>query len=184
VNAVLNQESEMLAQAGVEPLISVLRQLGDLLYATSDDQYTMKPVGVVNSSIGGHVRHCLDHVDALLAGTCIGEMSYDDRQRGTDVETSRMAALHSIERQEQELQDILHLSVDQPIRLKVLMAVTGPSILVETSLGRELAFVMSHTVHHNALIGVIAKILGIDVAERFGYAPSTLAHMESTRCAR
>lgn len=183
MNAVLYQESETFAQVGVEPLISVLRQLADLLYATSNDQYTMKPVGVVNSSIGGHVRHCLDHVDALLAGNCVGHMSYDDRQRGTDVETSRSAALQAIERQERELQEILHLSVDQPIRLKVLMAATSPSILVESSLGRELAFVMSHTVHHNALIGVIAKVLDISVPDRFGCAPSTLAHLEKKRCA-
>lgn len=184
MNAVLCQESEALARVGVEPLISVLRQLAALLHAASDDQYTMKPVGVVNSSIGGHVRHCLDHVDALLAGICIGDMSYDDRQRGTDVESCRLAALQAIERQEQELHGILHLSIDHPIRLKVLMAATAPSILVETSLGRELAFVMSHTVHHNALIGVIAKVLGINVPERFGYAPSTLAHLEKKRCAR
>ena len=177
MDAVLNQESETLAQVGVEPLISVLRQLADILHATPDDQYTMKPVRVVNGSIGGQVRHCLDHVDSLLAGCCLGEMSYDNRQRGTDVETSRSAALQAIERQERELQEILHLSVDQPIRLKVLMAATGPSILVATSLGRELAFVMSHTVHHIALIGVIAKVLGIDVPDRFGYAPSTLAYL-------
>ncbi len=64
------------------------------------------------------------------------------------------------------------------------MGATAPSIAVPTSLGRELAFVMSHTIHHNALIGVIAKLLGIDVPERFGYAPSTLAYLETRRCAR
>ena len=184
MNAVLFQETDTSAQLGIEPLIAVLRQLGELLRSTADDQYAMKPVGAVNSSLGGHVRHCLDHVDSLLTGSSLGTMSYDERQRGTDVETSRLAAMHAIDRQEQELQELLHLSVDQPIRLRVRMAATGPSVLVDTSLGRELAFVMSHTVHHNALIGVIAKLLGITVPERFGYAPSTLAHMERKRCAR
>jgi len=28
----------------------------------------MKPVGVVSINVGGHVRHTLDQVDALLAG--------------------------------------------------------------------------------------------------------------------
>ena len=184
MNAVLNRESETSAHIGVAPLISVLRQLAEFLRATTDDQYTMKPVGVVNSSIGGHVRHCLDHVEALVTGFFLGEMSYDDRQRGTDVETNRTAALDAIERQERDLQDIRDISVDQPIRLNVLMTANGPSLVVETSLGRELAFVMSHTVHHNALIAVIAKYLGIGVPERFGYAPSTLAHMGKSRCAR
>jgi hypothetical protein len=55
---------------------------------------------------------------------------------------------------------------------------------VETTVGREFAFVLSHTVHHNALIAVIAKLLGVQVPERFGYAPSTLAYLEHRRCAR
>jgi len=55
---------------------------------------------------------------------------------------------------------------------------------VETTVGRELAFVLSHTVHHNALIAVMAKTLGVPVPERFGYAPSTIVHLEKTACAR
>ncbi|MEM7623450.1 MAG: hypothetical protein AAF235_09640, partial [Planctomycetota bacterium] len=57
-----------------------------------------------------------------------------------------------------------------------------------SSLGREAAFVLSHTVHHCAMIAVMARSLRIAVPERFGYAPSTVAHLggkgESKPCAR
>lgn len=184
MNGVLDETLKQSAQVGTGPIVAVLRQLADLLHRTNDRQYSQKPVGVVQSSIGGHVRHCLDHVDALLTGATLSEMSYDKRQRGTEVEACRSAALRAIARQEQELAEIDDYPLDQPIRLQVLLEATGPSIAVETSLGRELAFVVSHTIHHNALIGVMANLLGIAVPDRFGYAASTLANLEKNRCAR
>jgi hypothetical protein len=173
-----------LTEISIEPLIVVLHQLSGVLRTTSDEQYVMKPVGVVNSSMGGHVRHCLDHVDPLLGGAIVGAISYDDRQRGTAVETMRTEAIEAIERQVRDLEDLRSLPLDYPITLRVLLAATGPAVNVETTLGREFAFVLSHTVHHNALIAVIAKLLCIPVPERFGYAPSTLAYLEHRRCAR
>src|SRR6516225_10431313 len=89
--------------AAILPIIAVLRQLADVIRAMTDEQYRRKPVGVVSSNVGGHVRHCLDHVEALLAGLEEGELSYDHRQRGTEVETSREAALDAIRRQERQL---------------------------------------------------------------------------------
>lgn len=169
---------------GLESLVAVLGQLRDLLRSMTDEQYVAKPGGVISSSVGGHVRHCLDHVDSLLSGIGDGAMSYDDRRRGTDVETCRSAALAAIKRQTRQLSDLFAFSPDWRIRLEVLLAANGLRVVVDTSLGRELVFVMSHTVHHNALIGVIAKLLGVAVPDRFGYAPSTLAYQDKGRCAR
>src|SRR5262249_23917415 len=50
----------------VPPLIALLRQLGSFIESLSDVQYGQKPVGPVPSSIGGHVRHSLDHLTVLL----------------------------------------------------------------------------------------------------------------------
>ena len=171
------------ADRGVNAIVAVMRQVRDLLHVTSSEQYVMKPVGVINSSVAGHVRHCLDHVAALLTGAMTGRMNYDDRQRGTDVETSRLAAISAIDQHVQALEDLRPWLLDQPVLLQVLMVASGPVTTVETTLGRELAFVLSHTVHHNALIAVIARVLNVPVPERFGYAPSTLAYMDNRRCA-
>src|SRR4051794_6577397 len=111
-------------------------------------------------------------------------MTYDKRRRNTEIESNRRIALKSLAQTERALHMLQHRWLDEPIRLSVLMDVGGPSIDVATSLGRELAFVLSHTVHHNAIIGVIAKALDVPVPERFGYAPSTLAHMGKRLCAR
>jgi uncharacterized damage-inducible protein DinB len=161
-----------------------LRHLADLIGRLTDQQYTLRPVGVVSSSIGGHIRHNLDHIDALLAATEFGVLDYDQRQRGTQVETSRHAALQAIDRLEQQLLQLPAEIEQQSLRMTTLVASSEPPVEVDTSVGRELAFVLSHTIHHNALIGVMAKLLGVAVPDRFGYAPSTIAHLEKKACVR
>jgi uncharacterized damage-inducible protein DinB len=161
-----------------------LRELADVVSAMTGEQYRRKPVGVVSSNVGGHVRHCLDHVDALLASVEQGELTYDHRARGTEVETQREAALATIQRQERQLLAFPTRSEQRRLRFSALVSSGLPPVEVETTVGRELAFVLSHSVHHNALIAVMAKTLGVPVPDRFGYAPSTLAHLEKAACAR
>jgi uncharacterized damage-inducible protein DinB len=168
-----------------DALVAVLEQLQGVVGCLRDEQYAMKPVGVVNSSIGGHVRHCLDHVRALLNAVETGELDYDHRDRDTPIESDRAAALHAIRVLHNKLlaldsDDIL----EQPVRLSILMTADGAPIDVGTTIGREMAYVLSHTIHHNALIGTMVKILGGWLPDRFGYAPSTLAHMKTKTCAR
>ncbi len=45
-----------------------------------------------------------------------------------------------------------------------------------SSLRRELHFLLSHTVHHYALIAMILARHGVEVEPDFGVAPSTLRH--------
>ena len=182
--------------AAILPIVAALRQLADVVRAMTDEQYQAKPVGVVPSNAGGHVRHCLDHVEALLAGVEKGEVDYDRRRRGTEVETSREAALGVLRRQERQLLAFPPHPERRPLRLKAIVSSCLPPAEVETTVGRELAFVLSHTVHHNALIAVMALTLGVPVPDRFGYAPSTIAswglpspqtpgaHLENAACAR
>jgi uncharacterized damage-inducible protein DinB len=158
--------------------------VGEVLRDVTDEQYRQKPVGHASGSIGGHVRHCLDHVDALLGGVAHGAIDYDRRLRGTEVETNRLAALESLVRQEQSLLAVPRGSEGRRLRLSTMIAAALPPVDVSTTVGRELAFVFSHTVHHNALIAVMTRTLGVPVPEHFGYAPSTIAHLETSACAR
>jgi uncharacterized damage-inducible protein DinB len=168
----------------LRPLVGLLRQLFDLIETLTDEEYTRKPVGVVESSIGGHVRHNLDHIRALLRGLPTGQVCYDLRDRGTDVECDRGAALDAIIHLECELFALRWDDVPQLVTLSALVAPDMPPAPTRTSAERELAFVVSHTIHHNALIRVMVKLLGADVPAGFGYAPSTLAHNRSRTCAR
>jgi uncharacterized damage-inducible protein DinB len=174
-----SQEPEAL-----RPLVGLLHQLFDLIETLTDEEYTRKPVGVVESSIGGHVRHNLDHIRALLRGLPTGRVCYDDRDRGTDVEYDRVAALDEILLLERELLALSWGEVPRAVVLSALVAPALPPVSAPTSAERELAFVVSHTIHHNALVRVMVKLIGADVPADFGYAPSTIAHRKTRTCVR
>ena len=165
-------------------LIAVFEQLADLLLVTGDDQYTQSPVGVVTSSLGGHFRHNLDHVESLLGAMETGLLNYDHRERGTSIESSRLTALQAIRRLQRELLDLDEDDLDQALELNALVDSSHAGVTMETTVARELAFVLSHTIHHNAIIGVMAKLLEIPLPSRFGYAPSTIAYQEKRACVR
>ena len=42
-------------------------------------------------------------------------------------------------------------------------------------------FLLSHTVHHYALIGAILRLSGVEPPAGFGLAPSTLRHQQQLR---
>lgn len=168
----------------VRPLVGLLHQLFDLIEVLTDEQYVRAPVGVVESSVGAHVRHNLDHIEALLRGLPTGRLSYDHRDRGTDVERNRLAALEKILRLERELTAFPWDAVPHAVMLSALVAPDRPPVTAATSAERELTFVVSHTIHHNALIRVIVKLLGAAVPTDFGYAPSTIADSRRRLCVR
>jgi uncharacterized damage-inducible protein DinB len=85
---------------------------------------------------------------------------------------------------ERELTGFPWHEVPHLINLSALVAPDLPPVRVVTSPERELAFVISHTIHHNALIRVMVKLLGADIPSDFGYAPSTIAHQRSRACVR
>jgi uncharacterized damage-inducible protein DinB len=157
-------------------LMSILQQLQAVVACLSDGQYAQRPVGVVNSSIGLHVRHCLDHVRSLLVAIETGELDYDQRDRGTEIESDRAAALASIKSLRNCLANLNEHVIEQPLRLSVLMTSDGVPFRFQTSVGREMAYVLSHTIHHNALVGTMVRTLGGWLPDRFGYAPATIAH--------
>lgn len=168
----------------VRPLVDLLEQLGRVVSELTPEQYAAAPVGVMESSVGTHVRHCLDHVGALLGAAEFGRLDYDRRKRGTPIETDRTLAVNTIRSASARLARLPAQTFAGPVRVSVMLAPDEPSIEVQSSLGRELAFVVSHTVHHGAIIAATVKLLGGNVPERFGYAPSTLAHLAKVPCAR
>jgi uncharacterized damage-inducible protein DinB len=62
---------------------------------------------------------------------------------------------------------------DVPITLSTLVDPHEPPAIVRTTLARELAFVVQHTVHHCALIAVLLEWQGYRVPYGFGLAAST-----------
>ena len=64
-------------------------------------------------------------------------------------------------------------------------AETTPGIATSTSVLRELEFLLSHTIHHYALVAVMARLQGHEPLATFGIAPSTLKYQHAQAlCAR
>lgn len=166
----------------VQPLVKLLRELAEAVEAFDDAQYVQKSVGGVSNSVGAHVRHSLDHIEALLDGARSGLVDYEHRKRDLDVANDRQAARALIGRLEHQL--LASADFRSDLQLRVVLDSTGLAARVATSFERELAFVLSHTIHHNSLIAVVAAALGVLLPEYFGYAPATIARLEKKRCAR
>jgi uncharacterized damage-inducible protein DinB len=170
----------------IESVVAVLHQLGDAIGSLENHQYTQRPIGVIDASIGSHVRHCLDHVQSLIDAAHTGQLDYDRRQRDTPVETDRQIAVDLIAKLVMQLRQLPDHAHAQTLRLSVLMTADGTCLATTTRFDRELAFVLSHTIHHNALILAMLKTLGTTPPPRFGYAPTTVRHqnsLESHACA-
>jgi uncharacterized damage-inducible protein DinB len=137
------------------------------------DVYGERPMNKVSGSIGEHVRHCLDHVTALLAAAPSATLSYDRRHRGTSVETDPAEALRQILELKRALDIWSTRSLDEPVLVTSMISSAGDAVTGWSTLARELAFVVSHTIHHQAIIGVLLSIHGHSLPERFGHSPST-----------
>lgn len=161
--------------APITALVRLLDQLAGMIESLDDETYAARPAGRPSGSIGAHVRHSLDHVAAFLDGLSFGAFSYDRRLRGTDVEASRLAALERLAALTGAVLDLDPGVLQRPLRLDVQLDLRGEGCSVLTTGGRELAFVISHTIHHNATMGVLLSERGARLPERFGLAPATPA---------
>lgn len=171
----------------VDDNICYLKQGVDLLRRLSDEQYATKLPDSYNSSVGGHMRHCLDHYINFLDGFESGKVDYDARARDTRIEQERAFALSSMDSLSQRLMAVRTEDADKPVMVKMDCGddTDSATLWSASSLRREFQFLVSHTVHHYALIGMMLKHQGIDTGKEFGIAPSTLRYMQSqSACAR
>ncbi|MGE0812646.1 MAG: DinB family protein [Vicinamibacterales bacterium] len=157
----------------------------DVLAATLDDlaravrpltrtEYTHRD-RATSGTIGAHVRHCLDHVEALERALVRGVCCYDDRVRGTATEDDPAVACARLAACRMRLSGLDAELLQTPLTLSAVIDDRGTTVRALTTVGRELAFVISHTIHHAALIAVLLEDFGRERPERFGLAPTTPA---------
>lgn len=150
-----------------------LDELMRLVLTMPADVYRARP-SRMSGSIGEHVRHALDHVSSLVAACPSAVLSYDHRTRGTAVENEPGAAVREMMRLGAALDRWADRPLDEPVAVAALVSPDGRSVTGWSTLARELAFVMSHTIHHQAIVALLLEQQGSEAPdERFGYAPST-----------
>lgn len=157
-----------------EANIHLLEQCHDLLGRIGDHLYSHAPHGVAKSAAGGHVRHCLDFYNCFLNGLTTGRIDYDARVRNELVERDRKLAMAQIQAMIERLRQ-MPVTDD---RIAVQVKMESETAWTCSSIGRELQFLLSHTVHHFALIAMLLRLGGFEPAADFGVAPSTLRYWE------
>ncbi len=171
-------------ESPARPLAAVLGQLAVVVSELPAAAYAAPPAPITESSVGGHVRHILDHVVALLGSLQSGLLDYDLRRRGAAVETSVAAALEEIGGLWRRLVALPSSVAGRAVEVSMTLSPSDPPARYRSSFGRELAYVLSHTTHHNAIIGLLVRSRGGEIPDRFGYGAPTLVHLDRTRCAR
>jgi len=162
----------------IQQNISILQQGKNLLKKMDDDLYQHCSETVFGSSIGSHVRHNLDHYTNFLAGLASGEINYENRQRDLLIETDRNSAMALIDETCVRLKNLC--APVEPLQLWLVSPENHGGTWATTSTSRELDFLMSHTIHHYAIVTIMCRLEGQDVEKGFGVAPSTLRYWEES----
>ncbi|MGM0784040.1 MAG: DinB family protein [Pseudomonadota bacterium] len=156
-----------------------LSQLCELVAHLDADDYALPAGADGRHTLGKHVRHIIDHYEALLAGRAVGNvLDYERRRREADLEGSPRLAARRIEAIMARLTEFADTDADQAWSLRYPVDTQLLDLGMTTSLGRELAFLTSHTIHHMAIIGLLAEQRGHELPEAFGVHPSTLRHWQ------
>ena len=154
-------------------LATLLNDLAAVVLQVPPAVYTARRLPGVSGSVGEHVRHVLDHVAAFVGTAGQQVLTYDHRERGTAIEHDSGAALRGIMRLKALLDDIDGDRLEDVVTVSAVIERGAAPVLMRSTRRRELAFVISHTVHHQALIAVLLAAAGEPVPQAFGLAPST-----------
>ncbi len=133
-------------------LAAVIDDLAVVVDSLSDAQYADSGVPGLSGSVGGHVRHCLDHVRALERAITTGMVDYEVRERDTRVEIDRTLAWSLLVSARRRVGSIPESAGARPVVVRTRLDVGTSPVEVLSSLEREISFVIAHTIHHCATI--------------------------------
>ena len=159
--------------------IAYLRQGAQLVRALDDERFTSVPGGRFRGGVGSQFRHCIDFYECFLRGLEEGRIDYTARRREAGLEHDREAAAARLDDLAERLAALRLDPVSRVLQVRAEDPVPGTSEWCGSTLHRELQFLLSHTVHHYALIVALLASLGYELdagLAEFGVAPSTLAH--------
>jgi len=156
---------------------ALLEQSAALIGLLEDDDFCAAGIRPGGAGIGPQLRHCADFYRALFDGLASGRVDYDARKRDPLFEADRGYAVRELE----ALADALRALDAVPdrelaVRTEAVVLPRDADPWCRSSLRRELLVLLSHTVHHHALVRERLRARGFDPGAHFGVAPSTVAH--------
>jgi hypothetical protein len=155
-----------------EAILLTISQINDLLDQIEPHEYRQPLPEFDGSSLGQHFRHILEFFICLERGIPSGTVDYASRERNLLLEDSPGVALSSLNAFAEALQA---LTSTETVAMKAEFGgVERPSY--HSTVGRELAFVYDHAIHHLAMIkvGLRCRFPHIQIDRDLGVSPSTI----------
>lgn len=148
-----------------------------LLDDCTPDAYTRVHPTMFGATIGQHYRHVVDHFLCLAGAMITAEVSYDERNRSIALETDLDHARTVTQMLLRFFQTTSKQELERPCRVTSALDYTDQkSVTVDSNFARELAYCISHAVHHFAIVRLMCAEVSVQVPAEFGIAPSTLRH--------
>lgn len=157
-----------------EKCIENLEEIKTLVLNIPEEHYSQKLAILNGSTVGQHIRHVIEFYQCIIYSSNF-IINYDQRKRDNTIESCT-------EYCEKAINELL---------LKLKEVNTNNQVLVFSEFGeipsnlfRELLYALEHSTHHEALLKIGLRELGLEniVSNHFGIASSTIKHREL--CAR
>ena len=160
--------------------ILLLKQAVLVLNSLDNERFARPMAQAYDATVGTHFRHCLNFYQSFETGFPIGRVDYDQRIRDLRMEQDRSYALIQYTNM---IATLTRFAVYDPatsilVRQDTTLPANDPAAWGQSSLRRELQSLVSHTIHHFALIAIMLRWQGYEPPREFGVAPSTIQHWQ------
>jgi hypothetical protein len=162
----------------IDANIALLQQALSLLARVDQERYSRSPSALAPHRMGSHLRHVMEFYECFLDGLATSQIDYDARKHDPSIESDRNKAADQISLIIFRLQAASWVPSDRAVAVR--MDNCARDIYVNSSVGRELQALTSHTIHHFALIAVALRLHGVELEHSFGMSPSTLRFQSAT----
>jgi hypothetical protein len=149
---------------GVADLDRLLGRLRGVLVDVPEAAYRLRPARGTSGSIGDHVRDLLGAVRTLLGAEFLVELTYDGGMRSPELATRPDAAVSEIDRLLDGLAAFHARALYCPVRVRVRTG-RDANLTVDSTIGRELGFVLGQAAQQCTVIALLLDRLGIDFSD-------------------
>ena len=152
-----------------------VEQCDQLMQLLTPETFIQSSPGL--SSIGAHMRHILDRFQCLFTGLQSNFVDYDDRERDPLIENNLDVASSALASLARCIDDLdMNVIRGKPITVRETVHHERPVIESSSTVDRELMGLITHSIHHIAIVALLAKPLGLELGGDFGKAPSTILY--------
>ena len=153
-----------------------LEEIKKLVIQLSNQQYVYGAKSLSDATIGQHIRHILEFYQSALNGLDSKIINYDNRKRNLLIETDRDVAIEMIDTICSKL--AMDFTDTHCVLEGNFSANEGTETQIKTTIFRELAYCLEHSIHHQALIKVgLLKLNSASFIDKTcGLAPATIRY--------